>query len=180
MPLFEHKPGALDQAAPLQSRELPEGLAPCDGLPESRMSRRGKRDSSRCASCRRPSSSRKCRQPWKTSTFACQPFRIPISVNVVRERETVSASRHTIYVRVSGTIFPPPPTSGTRPSARRKCRSVLGVHPGRRRSRTGWVRITRGLPGLVSPRPRAAVVLHVSPPAPHFLKVLAAGVAVRP
>ena len=42
--LLERKPGALDQAAPLQGWELPEEFGMLRRLPESRMGRRGKRE----------------------------------------------------------------------------------------------------------------------------------------
>ena len=44
LPLLERKPGALDQAAPLQSWELPEDFGTLRRLLESRMGRRGKRE----------------------------------------------------------------------------------------------------------------------------------------
>ena len=45
LPLLERKPGALDQAAPLQGWELcPMSSGRCGGLLESRMGRRGKRE----------------------------------------------------------------------------------------------------------------------------------------
>ena len=44
LPLLERKPGALDQAAPLQSWELPEEFGTLRRLLESRMGRRGKRE----------------------------------------------------------------------------------------------------------------------------------------
>ena len=44
LPLLEQKTGALDQAAPLQGWDLPEGFAPLRRLLESRMGRRGKRE----------------------------------------------------------------------------------------------------------------------------------------
>jgi hypothetical protein len=42
--LLEHKPGALDQAAPLQGWALPEALANLRRLLEARMGKRGKRE----------------------------------------------------------------------------------------------------------------------------------------
>ena len=44
LPLLERKPGALDQAAPLQGWELPEEFGTLRRLLESRMERRGKRE----------------------------------------------------------------------------------------------------------------------------------------
>ena len=44
LPLLERKPGALDQAAPLQGWELPEEFGALRRLLESRMGRRGKRE----------------------------------------------------------------------------------------------------------------------------------------
>ena len=44
LPLLERKPGALDQAAPLQGWELPEEFGAVRRLLESRMGRRGKRE----------------------------------------------------------------------------------------------------------------------------------------
>ncbi len=44
LPLLERKPGALDQAAPLQGWELPDEFGPLRRLLESRMGRRGKRE----------------------------------------------------------------------------------------------------------------------------------------
>ena len=44
LPLLERKPGALDQAAPLQNWELPEEFGTLRRLLESRMGRRGKRE----------------------------------------------------------------------------------------------------------------------------------------
>ena len=44
LPLLEQKTGALDQAAPLQGWDLPEGFATLRRLLESRMGRRGKRE----------------------------------------------------------------------------------------------------------------------------------------
>ena len=44
LPLLEKKPGALDQAAPLQSWELPGEFGTMRRLLESRMGRRGKRE----------------------------------------------------------------------------------------------------------------------------------------
>ena len=44
LPLLERKPGALDQAAPLQRWELPEEFGTLRRLLESRMGRRGKRE----------------------------------------------------------------------------------------------------------------------------------------
>ena len=44
LPLLERKPGTLDQAAPLQGRELPEEFGALRRLLESRMGRRGKRE----------------------------------------------------------------------------------------------------------------------------------------
>ena len=44
LPLLEQKTGALDQAAPLQGRGLPEEFATLRRLLESRMGRRGKRE----------------------------------------------------------------------------------------------------------------------------------------
>ena len=44
LPLLERKPGALDQAAPLQGRALPEEFGTLRRLLESRMGRRGKRE----------------------------------------------------------------------------------------------------------------------------------------
>ena len=44
LPLLEQKIGALDQAAPLQGWDLPEGFARLRRLLESRMGRRGKRE----------------------------------------------------------------------------------------------------------------------------------------
>ena len=44
LPLLERKPGALDQAAPLQSWELPEDFGTLRRLLESRMGRMGKRE----------------------------------------------------------------------------------------------------------------------------------------
>ena len=44
LPLLERKAGALDQAAPLQGWELPEGFGTLHRLLESRMGRRGKRE----------------------------------------------------------------------------------------------------------------------------------------
>ena len=44
LPLLERKPGALDQAAPLQEWELPEEFGALRRLLESRMGRRGKRE----------------------------------------------------------------------------------------------------------------------------------------
>ena len=43
-PLLERKPGALDQAAPLQAWDLPEEFGTLRRLLESRMGRRGKRE----------------------------------------------------------------------------------------------------------------------------------------
>ena len=45
LPLLEQKTGALDQAAPLQGWDLPEEFATLRRLLESRMGRRGKRES---------------------------------------------------------------------------------------------------------------------------------------
>ena len=45
LPLLERKPGALDQAAPLQGWALPEEFGTLCRLLESRMGRRGKRES---------------------------------------------------------------------------------------------------------------------------------------
>ena len=42
LPLLEHKTGALDQAAPLAGRDLPEEFGTLRRLLESRMGRRGK------------------------------------------------------------------------------------------------------------------------------------------
>ena len=44
LPLLERKPGALDQAAPLQGWELPDEFGTLRRLLESRMGRRGKRE----------------------------------------------------------------------------------------------------------------------------------------
>ena len=44
LPLLERKPGALDQAAPLQGWDLPEEFGTLRRLLESRMGRRGKRE----------------------------------------------------------------------------------------------------------------------------------------
>ena len=44
LPLLEQKPGALDQAAPLQGWELPQEFATLRRLLEARMGRRGKRE----------------------------------------------------------------------------------------------------------------------------------------
>ena len=44
LPLLERKPGALDQAAPLQGWELPEEFGTLRRLLEARMGRRGKRE----------------------------------------------------------------------------------------------------------------------------------------
>ena len=44
LPLLERKPGALDQAAPLQGRALSEEFGTLRRLLESRMGRRGKRE----------------------------------------------------------------------------------------------------------------------------------------
>ena len=44
LPLLEKKTGALDQAAPLQGWELPEGFGALRRLLEARMGRRGKRE----------------------------------------------------------------------------------------------------------------------------------------
>ena len=44
LPLLERKPGALDQAAPLQGWALPEEFGTLRRLLESRMGRRGKRE----------------------------------------------------------------------------------------------------------------------------------------
>ena len=44
LPLLERKPGALDQAAPLQGWELPDELGTLRRLLESQMGRRGKRE----------------------------------------------------------------------------------------------------------------------------------------
>ena len=44
LPLLERKPGALDQAAPLQAWDLPEEFGTLRRLLESRMGRRGKRE----------------------------------------------------------------------------------------------------------------------------------------
>ena len=44
LPLLEQKPGALDQAAPLQAWDLPEEFGTLRRLLESRMGRRGKRE----------------------------------------------------------------------------------------------------------------------------------------
>ena len=44
LPLLERKPGALDQAAPLQGWSLPEEFGTLRRLLESRMGRRGKRE----------------------------------------------------------------------------------------------------------------------------------------
>ena len=44
LPLLERKTGALDQAAPLQGWDLPEGFSTLRRLLESRMGRRGKRE----------------------------------------------------------------------------------------------------------------------------------------
>ena len=44
LPLLERKPGALEQAAPLQGWDLPEELGTLRRLLESRMGRRGKRE----------------------------------------------------------------------------------------------------------------------------------------
>ena len=44
LPLLERKPGALDQATPLQGWELPEEFGTLRRLLESRMGRRGKRE----------------------------------------------------------------------------------------------------------------------------------------
>ena len=44
LPLLEKKTGALDQAAPLQGWELPEGFRALRRLLEARMGRRGKRE----------------------------------------------------------------------------------------------------------------------------------------
>ena len=44
LPLLERKPGALDQAAPLQGWELPDDFVTLRRLLESRMGRRGKRE----------------------------------------------------------------------------------------------------------------------------------------
>ena len=44
LPLLERKPGALDQAAPLQGWELPDELGTLRRLLQSRMGRRGKRE----------------------------------------------------------------------------------------------------------------------------------------
>ena len=44
LPLLERKPGALDQAAPLQGWDLPEEFGTLRHLLESRMGRRGKRE----------------------------------------------------------------------------------------------------------------------------------------
>ncbi len=44
LPLLQRKPGALDQAAPLQGWELPDEFGTLRRLPESRVGRRGKRE----------------------------------------------------------------------------------------------------------------------------------------
>ena len=44
LPLLERKPGALDQAAPLQGWDLPEEFGTLRRLLEARMGRRGKRE----------------------------------------------------------------------------------------------------------------------------------------
>ncbi len=44
LPLLERKPGALDQAAPLQGWDLPEEFGALRRLLEARMGRRGKRE----------------------------------------------------------------------------------------------------------------------------------------
>ena len=44
LPLLERKPGALDQAAPLQAWDLPDEFGTLRRLLESRMGRRGKRE----------------------------------------------------------------------------------------------------------------------------------------
>ena len=44
LPLLERKPGALDQAAPLQGWDLPEEFETLRRLLESHMGRRGKRE----------------------------------------------------------------------------------------------------------------------------------------
>ena len=44
LPLPEQKVGALDQAAPLQGRDLPGGFATLHRLPEARMGKTGKRE----------------------------------------------------------------------------------------------------------------------------------------
>ena len=59
LPMLEQKTRALDQAAPLQGWDLPDEFGTLRRLLESRTGRRGKRDTSRCSGCWRPSPSRK-------------------------------------------------------------------------------------------------------------------------
>ena len=66
LPLLERKPGALDQAAPLQSPELPEEFGTLRRLLELAWDGGVSGSMYRCSGCWRPSHSRKCTQPSRT------------------------------------------------------------------------------------------------------------------
>ena len=87
--LLEQKPGALDQAAPLQSWNLPEAFQRIRRLLESRMGNRGKRSSFRSCGCWRysrrrswpPLSCRRCSSA-RSASMRSSSSRWPASSDV--------------------------------------------------------------------------------------------------
>ena len=102
LPLLERKPGALDQAAPLQSWELPEDFGTLRRLLESRMGRRGKREFVQVLRL--------------LETFSQQEVHSALKDALRLGALSFDAVKHLVLCRIGGTAAPPRPGTVSLPA----------------------------------------------------------------
>ena len=88
--LLEHKPNALDQAAPLARWDLPEGFAQLRRLMEARLGKKGKREYVQTLRLLETFARRKWRGP---STMPCSWVRSPLMRSSIYCYAASSAAR---------------------------------------------------------------------------------------